>query len=385
MSRGEYGIDTFGQLIVDPVRMNAYAEALRRTVRPDSVVVDIGTGTGILALLACRFGARRVHAIEPDPIIATAREMAAANGFADRIVFHEALSTEVDPGERAHVIVSDVYGVLPFHRSRLRVLADARKRMLAPGGVMIPRRDFVWLAAASAPAEHRVVSEPWATNAYGFDMTAARDIAANQWRRAVLRPEQLVTEPVRIAALDYLHDAAADLKAVVACPATRDATVHGLCAWFDADFADGVGFSNSPGAPAAIYGNALFPWPEPVQVRAGDELRVELAARLVADQYVWSWNTDIHSAASASPRAAFKQSTFFGMPLASGGLDRIAAGHAPGLGDAGAIDRVALEAMAGGETLEAIARRLRARFPARFAREEDALAHAGELSVRYGR
>jgi type I protein arginine methyltransferase len=385
MSRGEYGIDTFGQLIADPVRTGAYTEALRRAVKPGSVVVDIGTGTGILALLACRFGARRVHAIEPDPIVATAREVAAANGYADRIVFHEAVSTEVDLGERADVIVSDLYGVLPFHRARIPALADARARFLAPGGLMIPRRDHVWLAAASASRLQRVVSTPWVEGSLGFDMTAARDIASNQWRRAVLQPEELATAPVRIATLDYASDAEASLRARIESRFDHAAEVHGLCAWFDAEFADGIGFSNAPGAPATIYGSAFFPWPEPVSVSAGDGLQADLRAQLVSGQYVWSWTSEVRRAGASAAHVRFDQSTFFGMPLARTGLDRIAAAHAPGLGVAGSVDRVALEAMASGATLEAIARRLRSEFPARFAREEDALAHAGELSVRYGR
>src|SRR5512135_770538 len=80
-----YSIGGYQKMVDDAVRMNAYADALRRAVRPGSVVVDIGAGTGILSLLACRFGAARVYALEPDDCINVARENAAANGLADRI------------------------------------------------------------------------------------------------------------------------------------------------------------------------------------------------------------------------------------------------------------------------------------------------------------
>ena len=90
-------------MIADHVRMAAYEQALRRTVRPDSVVVDIGTGTGIFSLLACQFGARKVYAIEPDSAIEVAREIAAANGYQDRITFIQDLSTAVTLPEGADV------------------------------------------------------------------------------------------------------------------------------------------------------------------------------------------------------------------------------------------------------------------------------------------
>src|SRR2546426_7231890 len=110
-----YTISQFGDMIHDRVRTNAYAEALRTSVNPDSVVLDIGTGSGILALLACKFGARRVYAIEPGEAIQLARELAAANGVAQRIEFIRNVSTRVTLPESADVIVPDLRGVLPLH------------------------------------------------------------------------------------------------------------------------------------------------------------------------------------------------------------------------------------------------------------------------------
>src|SRR5882672_2715616 len=100
-----YSVADYGALIADTVRMGAFVAALKRTVRPGSVVVDIGTGTGICALIACALGARRVYAIEPNDAIEVAREIAAANGYTDRIEFHQAVSTDVTLPERGDVIV----------------------------------------------------------------------------------------------------------------------------------------------------------------------------------------------------------------------------------------------------------------------------------------
>jgi protein arginine N-methyltransferase 1 len=130
----------YGSMIRDTARTGAYAGALRAVVRPDSVVLDIGTGSGILALLACRFGARKVYAVEPDDIIQLAREAAAANGFADRIEFIQGISTRLDLREKVDVIVSDLRGVLPALEQGLVSIMDARDRLLAPGGRLIPHR-----------------------------------------------------------------------------------------------------------------------------------------------------------------------------------------------------------------------------------------------------
>ena len=90
-----YSIAAYGSMIANRVRMDAFTKALRQAIKPDSVVLDIGTGTGIFALLACQFGARRVYAIEPDDANQVARQIAVANGYGERIEFIQALSTQV--------------------------------------------------------------------------------------------------------------------------------------------------------------------------------------------------------------------------------------------------------------------------------------------------
>ena len=83
-----YDILAYGRMTKDPIRFHAFAEALRRTVEPGAVVLDMRTGPGIMALLACRFGARKVYAMGPDPVlIQVAREIAISNGFARQIEF----------------------------------------------------------------------------------------------------------------------------------------------------------------------------------------------------------------------------------------------------------------------------------------------------------
>src|ERR1051325_11959474 len=109
-----YSLHFYGQMLADAPRMEAYAAALRRTVNRDSVVMDLGCGPGVFALLACKFGARRVYAVEPNNVIGLAREAAVANGFADRIEFFEGVSTEITLPERASILISDLRCVFPW-------------------------------------------------------------------------------------------------------------------------------------------------------------------------------------------------------------------------------------------------------------------------------
>jgi len=156
-----YTVHDYGRMIVDEVRMAAYVAALRAAVKPGSVVIDLGAGTGIFSLYACRFGAKKVYAIETNDSIDIARQLAAANGYADRIEFIQALSTEVELPERADVIVSDLRGSLPLFGQHLESLFDARTRLLTPGGVLIPMEDELVASLVEVEDLHEKVLTPW--------------------------------------------------------------------------------------------------------------------------------------------------------------------------------------------------------------------------------
>lgn len=312
-----YSLHFYGQMIADTPRMEAYVAALRQTVKTDSVVMDLGCGPGVFAVMACKLGARRVYAVEPKNVIGLAREIAAANGCAGRIEFFGKLSTEITLPEPADIIISDLRGVLPWFEQHIPSIIDARTRLLAPGGVLIPRRDILWAALVEAPAQYEELAGPWQGNKFGLDLSAGTRLITNNWRKTSIQPEQFLVEPVCWATIDYYEVESADIHARVSWQATRNGTAHGVAVWFDSELVDGIRFSNHPAASKMIYGAGLFPFSEPVEVLEGERIEFRLAADLVQDGYVWRWDTDF-------PRVSFKQSTFYGVPLSAAQLRKSA-------------------------------------------------------------
>ena len=381
---GMYSLSSYGKMIADHIRTGAYAGAMRRAIKPDSVVLDIGTGIGIFAMLACQLGARRVYAIEPDDAIQVAREIAAANGFADRIEFIQDLSTRITLPERADVIVSDLRGVLPLFRHHIPSITDARKRFLAPNGVLIPQQDMLWAAVSEAPDLYERYAGLWTENGYGLDLGAARRIVGNTWKKGGVDSDQLLTRPQQWAALDYNSIESPDVTAEMTLTVLRDGTAHGLSLWFDAMLAEGMSFSNAPGQPELIYGSAFFPLTAPVTMAPGDTISVKLSADLVGDDYIWRWETQVFDQKKPNEiKADFKQSTFFSVPLTLEQLRKRESSYVPELDKEGQIDRLILSLMTGERSLGEIARRVANDFPDRFKSWQDALTRVGELSLKY--
>lgn len=379
-----YTLRDYGAMIADPVRMEAYERALEMVVHPGSVVLDVGTGVGMWAMLACRFGALKVYAIEPAEIIQVARELAAANGFADRIEFVQDLSTRITLPEPVDVAVATVEGVLPFFGLSVVSIIDARRRHLKPGGVLLPTRQTVWAAPVESPRDHLRYMSIWEQACYGIDLSAVRRRAANHWDRASrkLRLEDLLAPPQCWAEIDYTEVESADVSGTIRWEVQRAGYGHGLCQWFDSTLIDGVGFSNAPGRPDLIYGRAFFPWPEAVALDEGDLVQCEIRALFSGSGYIWVWNTKAVGR-DGSVKAEFRQSDAFAEPVSVETLGRLRSDYVPELSEDGRIDRFILECMNGSESLETIACQLQENFPRRFATIYEALTRVGELSQKY--
>jgi protein arginine N-methyltransferase 1 len=385
-----YSVGDYGDMIADKARMDPYVYALKAVIGPNSVVLDIGTGTGIHALLACKFGARKVYAIEPNDAIHLARELAQENGFSDRIEFFQDVSTRVTLPERADVIVSDLRGVVPPYGRHIPSIIDARQRHLAPGGTLIPKRDTVWASLVEARGVYNGLIGPW-DYPYGLDMEKVKQIVLNEWSEentGTFRKSNLLMEPRIWTELDYASIEKPDVgPSDLIQRSTRDGTAHGILLWFDAEIAEGVSIFNGPGAEevAEVYGCGFFPLLEPVPIEKGDTIILSIRADLVEDQYLWRWHTRIHSRDDpGSVKADFEQSTSDSSFNIEPIMER-ASDLQPSIGEEGEIDIFILGMMNGRTTLEKIAQQVQKRFPARFKAPQEALLYVYDVSQQYSR
>jgi protein arginine N-methyltransferase 1 len=373
-----YQLVHYGEMIAHTARIEAYVEALRRCVQAESVVADLGTGSGIFALVAAQLGARRVFAIEPDNVIQLAKELAVANAVADRIEFIQDLSTNLELPERADVIVSDLSGVLPLYDGHLPSVADARQRLLREGGVLLPATDTLWGALVSAPELYDKYLGIWSQRPYGIDHSPGRRLVASKRWTTWIDPEQLLTEPQSWGVLDYRVLEDPSVSAELVWSADGQSLAHGLCLWFERMLLDGVGFSTAPGQSRGVYQHTFLPFETPLELAQGDEVRVRLRAAYVADDYVWRWS--VRATRGGQVQADFEQSSFESHLLSSSRLNRGSVSHVPRLRPEGEVLRATLELMDGRRSLAEIAAEVAARFPRRFVDGEAALGIVTDLS-----
>lgn len=341
-----YSVLSYGHMASDGVRMDAYARAIKETVQPGSVVVDLGCGTGIMSLLALRAGARRVHAVDMDPAVWLARDLAAENGFSDKLEVHHGSSFDLSLREPADVVIADLRGSSPLYHENLATMEDARRRLLRPDGVLMPFRDRLFVALVETEAHRNDLERGWsALERRGFKSSAARSATLNCAYGdgdSPVRGDHVLSEAKAWGEIRYGEPFTRSLGKTVDLAITRGGTAHALALWFEATVREGIVYSNAPGQQL-VYKRTVLPLLDPVAVDVGDRARVTLRTDVSGDQ--WAWETEI------AGHARTRQATFLGLPASPASLLRESLAGTPSRSAAGDRAARALAMMDGTHTI----------------------------------
>lgn len=306
--------------VADRTRLDRFVAAIARTLKPGDRVADLGCGTGVLGLLCLRAGASHVFAIDSSAMIEVARQTMARAGLADRCTFVHASSHRATLPAPVDVVVCDHVGYFGFDYGIVHTMQDARRRFLAPGGRVIPRRLSLKLAPVESDAARAKVDR-WQAEGVPDEFHWLRHRAANVKRAATFAKDALLGTPADLGEIDLRADNPDFFRWNATLRIERDATLHGLAGWFDCELADGVSMTNSPLSERAIdRPQAFLAIAEPVPVSAGDEVRATIMARPADDLIAWIVELP------ASGRR-FSHSTWPAMPTLPGDLARSRPDH----------------------------------------------------------
>lgn len=265
-------------MINDTERNEAYAAALRRNVKPDDLVLEIGTGSGIVAMMAARAGARRVVTCEVLPAIAElAKSVIARNGYDDRISVIVKKSTQLKLGEdlpeRADLFVSELINVGLLAPGMISVIRHARENLLKPDARIIPwaARVFGCLLRCDHLARINPVRE-----IAGFDMSPMDAMRSPGYAQIDLGadPHQRLSDEVEIFAFDFGTDLAEKATHPVAFRINQGGICHGVAFWFDLHMDDQIVYHSVSLARTNHWKQAMHFFPQPIEVVSGQTLTV---------------------------------------------------------------------------------------------------------------
>lgn len=257
MSKPAVPVGDHLQMLTCQVRMQAFSRAIEQSVSPGDVVIDLGSGLGILSLLALRAGAKRVYAIEKEDSSDVARRVALENGVGDEIVFVKANSLDAHLPEKADLLISETLGSFGVDENCLAFIADARARWLKPGARQIPESLVPWLVPVELPGLERH-GEVWKDIA-GFDFSGAIAETMEKMGLVSIDDSHMLAAPQALSTIDLQKRHPDALQWNCAFQATRAGVVDGLAGWFELQLCPGVSLSTAPEAELTHWQQALFP------------------------------------------------------------------------------------------------------------------------------
>jgi hypothetical protein len=279
------------KMLNDRVRTSNYIQAIGNVVRSGDVVVEIGTGTGILSIAAAQAGANRVYAIESGAMGKLAEENFRVNGVEDVVQLVSGWSTHVQLPEHADVMVSEMVGDDPLAEGILEVTLDARKRFLRKDARVLPSRLTLKAVPVTVPEGSlsdfafttRLVRQ-WQKD-YGIDLNGLTEYGHHSDELLAVYPKirdsrQFVPlgDAVTLADIDLANFECTKLSACTQA-GVESGTMNGVLSYFELELQPGRVISNAPWAADddCHWRNVLWLCAKPLQVKSGDKVGMQFA------------------------------------------------------------------------------------------------------------
>lgn len=275
-------------------RRSALLSAMERLVK-GKVVLDLGAGPGIVSIIACKLGAARVYAVDPNPSISLLDRLAQANNCSGRVRGYCADSRMVDLPEKVDLIIADIRGKLPIVSGSLDIVTDACKRFLAPGGEVLPGIDESFVVPIMDDDNHSMWRRLWCDEALDVDLGVLSDMDLGRIQISHAGTDSFLADPCLALRVDWNPLPAITQGTELQFEIIRDGRLDGFLQWFDIDF-HGVRLSNHPDAPDLVYGRCIFLLSAPVQVQRGYVVRAMVTVHPLRNREVWVWRGRIFDA-----------------------------------------------------------------------------------------
>jgi len=266
------------QMLKDKIRTLAYKKAIIENSHlfKNKTVLDVGCGTGILAMFAAKAGAKHIYAVDCSDIIFQARQIISDNKLDKKITVIQAKVEELNLPSKVDIIISEWMGYFLVYESMLNTIIYARDHFLKPDGILLPDKANLYIAGIE-DADYKAKKIDFWDNVYGFDMSCIKKIAYAEPIIDTVHSRTICTTDYLFLTLDLNTVTVTDLsfKKYFSIKVLRNDFMHALIGWFDVEFTKcnkPITLTTSPAAPYTHWKQTVFYLEDILVVHTGDEI-----------------------------------------------------------------------------------------------------------------
>jgi protein arginine N-methyltransferase 1 len=274
-------LDVHRTLMLDEVRLNAFRAGIKDVVRQGDVVLDVGTGTGVLSFYAVEAGASKVYAVDSAKVIDVGRKAAERAGI-DNIEF---IRTDVRDLSIPEVdcIISELIGMEVVDEGIMDKIRMAKK-FLKEGGSIIPSK----LELVLAPVDTSEIGLGFWKKMYGIDYSVVEKIPKSMRNfEAGSGTRRLASDEI-VYTID-LHNPPKRVELSREFTVEEDGVFTGCLMYFNAWLSDKVVLSTAPEKPLTHWKQIFIPHEERAPVKKGDRIRVGLKSVVANSRWKWKY------------------------------------------------------------------------------------------------
>ena len=287
------------QMLMDHVRMRAYHASImqNKSLFEGKVVLDIGTGSGILSIWAAQAGAAKVFAVEYTDMAHQARKLVEHNKLSHIVEVIQSSAEDLELPCKVDIVISEWMGYLLLRESMLDSVIRARDKWMKPDGAMFPSHATMYWSSISYEEDREIKEREYVSSMndwkrfnhemkydYNVDMDILTDtyekeqsdyyINSSLWTE--LQVEHVIGQPVVIKRLDLNTCTLLDSENLKLTPfditIPFPSRISGFAGWFTVDFNGSiekpvtkrVQLSTGPEVGYTHWGQQVFYLKEPI-------------------------------------------------------------------------------------------------------------------------
>lgn len=264
-------------------RNNAYYLGMQSAIAPEKSVLEIGTGSGLLSMMAAKLGARAVVTCEAVSLIAeTAQKIVEHNKYQDCIRVLSKTSFEIELGkdlpEKADILIHEIFSSELIAEQVLPAIEDAKRRLLKPGARILPAAASIMIALVGGDdvGKHLYVKD-----SFGFDL---RQFNAITPRKIPIYREdlnsKLLSDDIEAFRFDFMNESSFPRQdKTLEIISTDEGLCYGVIQWIRMEFDEQVTFENHPSHNKSVsnWQRTVFCFDEPICLKPGLVVSVSAA------------------------------------------------------------------------------------------------------------